>query len=32
MPVTLFKGAAAELGGNFIDFASKSIIVNMTWF
>jgi len=31
MPITMFKLSAKELGGNFIDRASISIIVNMTW-
>ena len=27
----MFKECAKELGNNFIDYAAKSIVVNMTW-
>ena len=31
MPVAMFKGAAQELGCNYIDRSSKQFVVNLTW-
>jgi len=31
MPIKMFKDSTKDLGGNFIDRSSKTVIVNMTW-
>jgi len=31
LPISMFKQCARELGGNYVDYNARQVVVNLTW-